>query len=82
MPTINFPPSQGGNGDGGLRNGENCFTLLTPSTAQQDSENEMWNVYLDEVKEDDKQIADSWKEGSAGILTFVSPDLLMFCSSQ
>jgi hypothetical protein len=42
----------------------------------------MWNVYLDEVKEDDKQIADSWKEGSAGILTFVSPDLLMFCSSQ
>ncbi|KAH9989253.1 hypothetical protein BJV77DRAFT_1185869 [Russula vinacea] len=55
MPTINIPPPQGG-----MRNDD----------AQQDSENEMWNIYLDEVKEDDKQIADSWKEGSTGILIF------------
>ncbi|KAH9989249.1 hypothetical protein BJV77DRAFT_690118 [Russula vinacea] len=57
--------------DGVLRTGEYCFTLLTPSTAQQGPENEMWNTYLDQVKEDDKQIADSWKEGSDGILTFI-----------
>ena len=69
--------------DGVLRTGGYCFMLLTPSTAQvQGSGNEFWNIYLDAVKEDDKQIADSWKEGSTGILTFVSPNLLMPCSSQ
>jgi hypothetical protein len=41
---------------------------VTQSTA-----NEMWNMYLDEVREDDKRIADAWKEGSTGILVFVSP---------
>ena len=34
-------------------------------------------MYLDEVKKDDKQIADTWKEGSSGILVFVSPSLLI-----
>ena len=34
-------------------------------------------MYLDEVKEDDKQIAEAWKEGSNGILMFVSPNLLI-----
>jgi hypothetical protein len=33
-------------------------------------------MYLNEVKEDDKQIADAWKEGSNGILVFVSLNLL------
>ena len=32
-------------------------------------------MYLDEVKEDDKRIADAWKEDSNGILVFVSPNL-------
>ena len=30
-------------------------------------------MYLDEVREDDKQISEAWKDGSDGILTFVSP---------
>ena len=34
-------------------------------------------MYLDEVKEDDKRIADAWKEGPSGILVFVSPNLLI-----
>ena len=34
-------------------------------------------MYLNEVKEDDKLIADGWKEDSNGILVFVSPNLLM-----
>jgi hypothetical protein len=34
-------------------------------------------MYLDEVKEDDNQIAKAWKEGSDGILTFVSHSLLI-----
>jgi hypothetical protein len=42
----------------------------------------MWNMYLDEVKEDDKRIADAWKEGSNGILTFVSPKILIPGSFQ
>ena len=36
----------------------------------------MWDIYLDEVKEDDKRISDAWKADSNGILVFVSPDLL------
>jgi hypothetical protein len=62
--------------DGGtLTNGGYRFTLLTPTTIQQDSGNELWDMYLDEVKEDDKRISDAWKEDSSGILVFVSPDL-------
>jgi hypothetical protein len=66
-------PIQGGMqiDDGVSRNGGHCFTLLTV----QHSGNEFWNMYLDEVKKDDKQIADTWKEGSSGILVFVSPNL-------
>jgi Family of unknown function (DUF6535) len=64
---------------GASRNGGYCSTSLTPTTAQQD---EMWNMYLDEVKVDDKRIADAWKEGSSGILVFVSFNLhfLLFVS--
>ena len=54
----------------------NPITSLTPTTAQQDPANVMWNMYLDGVKEDDKRIADAWKEGSTGILVFVSFNLL------
>jgi Family of unknown function (DUF6535) len=37
----------------------------------------MWNMYLDEVKEDDERIANAWKEGADGILVFVSLNLLV-----
>jgi hypothetical protein len=50
---------------------------LTPPTAQQDTGNEIWDMYLDEVKEDDKRISDAWKEDSNGILVFVSPNILI-----
>src|SRR5260370_41711635 len=43
----------------------------------QDPENEMWNMYLNEVKEEDKRITDAWKEDANGILVFVSPSLLI-----
>ncbi|KAF8476393.1 hypothetical protein DFH94DRAFT_654198, partial [Russula ochroleuca] len=39
-------------------------------SAQQDSGNGIWDMYLDEVKEDDKRISDAWKEDSNGILVF------------
>lgn len=48
-----------------------CFTSLTPTIAKQDSGNEIWDTYLNEVKEDDKRIADGWKEDSNGIIVFV-----------
>jgi Family of unknown function (DUF6535) len=57
--------------------GRYYFTSLTPTTAKQDLGNEIWDMYLDEVKEDDKRIADAWKDDSNGILVFVSPNLLM-----
>jgi hypothetical protein len=37
----------------------------------------MWNMYLDEVKEDDQQIANAWREGADGVLVFVSLNLLV-----
>ena len=37
----------------------------------------MWNMYLVEVKENDKQITDAWKEDADGILVFVSLHLLI-----
>ena len=42
-----------------------------------DSENDIWNMYLDEVKEDDKRITDAWKEDANGLLVFVSLNLLV-----
>jgi hypothetical protein len=50
---------------------------LTQTTAQQDSGNGIWDMYLDEVKEDDKRISDAWKEDSNGILVFVRPNILI-----
>jgi Family of unknown function (DUF6535) len=47
--------------------------LLTRTTAQ----DKIWDMYLDEVKEDDNRISGSWIEDSTNMLTFVSPDLLI-----
>jgi hypothetical protein len=73
-------PAQSGtrnNGASGApRDGEYYFTSLTSTTAQGNSANDMWNIYLDAFKDEDRRIAEEWKEGSSGILTFVSPDLL------
>ena len=77
-------PARGMRIDGGaLRNDGFCLNLLDMITtliltaAQQDSENEMWNMYMNEVKKDDKRMADAWKEDSNGILVFVSLNLLV-----
>ena len=77
-------PARGMRIDGGaLRNDGFCLnlldmiTMLIPTAAQQDSENEMWNMYMNEVKKDDKRMADAWKENSNGILVFVSLNLLV-----
>lgn len=48
-----------------------CVDSLTTPTAQKDSENELWNMYLTEVKEEDMRITDAWKEDANGILVFV-----------
>jgi uncharacterized protein DUF6535 len=73
-----FVPSQGGhiNDDGELGNGAWCITTLTQIIAQKSSENEMWNMYLDEVEGDDKCMTDAWKQDAKGILVFVSLNLL------
>jgi hypothetical protein len=43
----------------------------------EDSENDMWNMYLDEVKEDDQRITNAWKEDANALLVFVSLNLLV-----
>jgi hypothetical protein len=42
-----------------------------------DDDSEMWNVFLDEVKEEDSRIIDAWKEDANSIVTFVSLNLLV-----
>ena len=37
----------------------------------------MWNMYLDEVKEDDQRITDAWKEDANGLLVFVSLNVMV-----
>jgi len=55
----------------------------TPTTAAQEvSENTMWDMYLEDVKEDDKRITDAWIEDSNGVLAFVSSDPLVRRLSQ
>src|SRR6266576_1297093 len=51
------------------------------TTARVDLENdsEMWNMYLDEVKEEDNRITDAWKDDANSIVTFVSHNLLGPC---
>jgi hypothetical protein len=46
---------------------------LTLSTAQEDSEKEMWTTYLEEVKDPDKRITDAWKEDADALVVFVRP---------
>ncbi|KAH9989285.1 hypothetical protein BJV77DRAFT_1130764 [Russula vinacea] len=43
---------------------------LNPITVQQDTGNEIWDTYLDEVKKDDERIAKAWNDDSTGILVF------------
>jgi hypothetical protein len=55
--------------------------MLTPTIAQTGLENEMWTLYLNEVKEDDNAMADVWKQDAKGILVFVSLNMLIYLFS-
>jgi hypothetical protein len=46
-------------------------------TEVKDSENDIWNMYLDGVKEDDQRTTKTWKDDANGILVFVSLNLLV-----
>ena len=50
---------------------------MTLTTVQEDSENKMWSEYLEDVKEFDTALTETWKEDANGVLTFVSPNLLV-----
>ena len=68
-----------------------CFTAVLILTAAQvpaavyvpaavqeylDDDSEMWDMFLDEVKEEDSRFTDAWKDDASSILTFVSHNLL------
>ena len=46
--------------------------LMTPATAQEDSINKMWSVYMKESEEYDKHVTDVWRKDTSDILIFVS----------
>src|SRR5579863_6240196 len=48
---------------------------MTLTTVQEDSETKMWSEYLEDVKEFDTALTETWKEDANGVLTFVSPNL-------
>jgi dsDNA-binding SOS-regulon protein len=41
------------------------------ATVQEDSEREMWAMYMAEVKEHDERITDTWKEDATGLVVFI-----------
>ena len=49
--------------------------MLIPQ-ADLENDSEMWNMYLDEVKEEDSRIIRVWKDNATSIVTFVSHNLL------
>ncbi len=63
-----------------------CIAMLIRTVALDDLENdsEMWNIYLDEVKEEDNRITGAWKEDANGIVVFVSLTVIYgsLCSSR
>ena len=65
-----------------------CITMLIPTAAvplvtaaqaELENDSEMWNMYLDEVKEEDSRITDAWKDDANSIVTFVSHNILDPC---
>jgi hypothetical protein len=55
------------------------FPPATAAQADLENDSEMWNMYLDEVKEEDNRITDAWKDDASSIVTFVSHNLLGPC---
>jgi hypothetical protein len=53
--------------------------LATAGQADSENDSEMWNMYLDEVKEEDKRIIDAWKDDANSLVTFVSHNILAPC---
>jgi hypothetical protein len=49
--------------------------ICAPDENHGDSSNGLWSLYLTEAEKQDKQLIDSWKGDTDGILVFVSPDL-------
>jgi len=70
------------NDGGAFSNGGYCVTALTLTTFHKISENTIWDMYMNEVKEEDKRMTDAWKEDANGILVFVSLNYWSLCSSQ
>jgi hypothetical protein len=85
-PTLPNNPLTSARGDlrnyGGASGNAGYCIFESLTTEPKDSENDMWNMYLDEVNEDDQQIANAWREGADGVLVFVSLNLQSPCSSQ
>jgi uncharacterized protein YcsI (UPF0317 family) len=64
-----------------------CITMLIPTAAQVpqataadvETDSEMWNMYLNQVEEEDDRIIKAWKEDANSLITFVSHNLLAPC---
>jgi hypothetical protein len=52
---------------------------VTAAWVDLENDSEMWNMYLEEVKEEDKRIIDAWKDDANALVTFVSHNLLVPC---
>src|ERR1700733_5638973 len=51
-------------------------TAATAAQADLKNDSEMWNMYLDEVKEEDNRNTGAWKDDANSIVTFVCHNLL------
>jgi hypothetical protein len=71
------PPGGQTNNDSTSKNSGYRIANIDLSTAQEDSEKEMWTTYLEEVKEPDRRITDTWKEDANALVVFVRPNPLI-----
>ena len=58
------------------------ISLYDFGLVQEDSVNKMWSGYLEDVKEFDTELTEAWRQDANGLLTCVSPNLLLPASSQ
>jgi hypothetical protein len=58
-------------------NNKHNIALMTSATAKEALINKLWSEYLEDVKAFDTGLTETWKEDANGVLTFVSPMLLV-----
>ena len=56
-----------------IQHSTSCILIRVPGEKYGDSSDGIWSMYLTEAEKQDKDVTESWKGDTEGILVFVSP---------